>query len=865
VIVTDSHATDGGVLPHRPGLDGLRGLAILVVLAFHAGIAGFSGGFLGVSIFFTLSGFLITSLLLAEHRRTGRIDLRAFWSRRFRRLLPAALLALGGIGVFGLTVATAEQAQRLAGDVTAAVAYLANWRFLLADTSYAELWGEPSPVLHFWSLAIEGQLYLVVPLVVAASLLVARGRMWPVGLSIGALFALSVGATVAVGADQPDRIYFGTDTRAAELLAGALLAVCLASIGPHLLTRSGPWASRVGAGSLALLAGLVVIVDTRTSWLYHGGLVLVAMLSVALLIGVITDGPLARTLAAPPLRWLGTRSYGIYLYHWPVFLWLDGSTTGLDGFALVGVRLAVTFGLAEASLRLVEGPIRAGRRLPRPGIVVVPQVAAAVVGVALVATLTAPAPLLQLAQTVDRLPPPPTVVERNPLGPGTTEPPSPLSGPAPNPIALADTNTAPPNLVVIGDTFAPRIAAELAVAVERRTDLRLLDATHPTCSWFQVLDGSAPASCAQLGEAWAAASSSAEVVVVSLGVGGPALGGRAPADPGELIDGLRRLRARLSETATIVWVAQPLVLDRGDPAAQTIDPAATAWPALAGLIDAVSFVAAEHGDTVHDLARYLRFSERNQGRGHTILDHDAAAITLGVGWVTDQLTRPLPRPDALRLLVVGDSVAYNLGRGFEHHAADDPDLVVWNVGATGCGLVRGGTVPAHEFQPSDACELWPDRFAGHLADFDPHLVFLVSTGWDLLDRKLPGWSRFRSPGDPVFDAFMRDEYRYAVEVLTSTGATVVWGLSPCVSREQAFGSVFDPERVAHQERILAELDRRFDRLRLVDLDPLACPDARFTNTVDGIANFRPDGVHYSEEGARWMAGHLIPMLVDVTG
>jgi peptidoglycan/LPS O-acetylase OafA/YrhL len=831
-----------------------------VVLAFHGGFAWFSGGFLGVSVFFTLSGFLITSLLLAEHQRTGRIDLGAFWVRRLRRLLPASLLALGGIGVFGLTVATAEQAERLGGDVAAAVGYVANWRFLVGDTSYAALWSEPSPVLHFWSLAIEEQFYLLLPLVAIGALAVGRGRRWPLGLALMALFVLSVRTTLAIGPDRPDRIYFGTDTRAAELLAGALLAVGLAVVGPRLAAVGSRWASGLGVGAIGALGLLVVAVDTTTRWLYLGGFAAVSLLSVVAIVGAIHDGPLARALGCRPLRWLGIRSYGIYLYHWPVFLWLDAPATGRDGVALLALRLAVTLVLAEASFRFVEQPIRAGRGLPRGGIVLAPQLAAVVIVLALAATVTAPAPMVQLTQTVDRLPPPPPVATTTGSASHATVPPARLGGFTPGVTA----GTAP-NLVVVGDSFAPRIASELAVAVERRTDLRLLDATHPSCSWVAIAVGTAPAACAQLVEAWTAASARAEVVVVSLGVGRPALGARDAVDPATLADGLHQLREALAGTATIVWVTQPLVLEPDDPAAATTGAVATAWPALAGLNEAVAAVAAEHGDTIHDLARYLRFSERNQGQGHTILDHDAAAITLGLGWVTDQLTRPSARGDAIRLLIVGDSVAYNLGRGFEHHAAEDPGLVVWNVGATGCGIVRGGSVPAHEFQPSDACELWPDRFAGHLADFDPHLVFLVSTGWDLLDRKLPTWDRFRSPGDPVFDAFVRDEYRYAIEVLTSTGATLVWGLSPCVSREQAFGSVFDPQRVAHQERVLAELDRQIDRLRLLSLDPLACPDGRFTNTIDGISNFRPDGVHYSEEGARWMAGHLIPLVLGALG
>ncbi len=158
-----------------PALDGLRGLAVLGVLLFHGEISGFGGGFLGVSIFFTLSGFLITSLLLVERDKKGRISLGRFWGRRARRILPAALLALGGIALFGLTLADAHQAARLPADGISALTEVANWRFVFGDQSYAALFSAPSPAQHFWSLAIEEQFYLVFPLIVTVLLFAASG------------------------------------------------------------------------------------------------------------------------------------------------------------------------------------------------------------------------------------------------------------------------------------------------------------------------------------------------------------------------------------------------------------------------------------------------------------------------------------------------------------------------------------------------------------------------------------------------------------------------------------------------------------------------------------------------------------------
>ncbi len=186
-VTTRSHSS----LTRVPAWDGLRGLAVLGVLLFHSELGFARGGYLGVSAFFTLSGFLITSLLLAEHRRGGRIGLRGFWARRARRLLPAAFVALAGLVLFGATVATPDQVRSLRGDVLAALGYVANWRFYATGQSYTHVFSAPSPALHFWSLAIEEQFYVVFPLVFAGVLWLGRGRIRVLG---GLLAAGAIGA-----------------------------------------------------------------------------------------------------------------------------------------------------------------------------------------------------------------------------------------------------------------------------------------------------------------------------------------------------------------------------------------------------------------------------------------------------------------------------------------------------------------------------------------------------------------------------------------------------------------------------------------------------------------------------------------------
>ena len=240
-------------LPHFPAIEGLRGLAVAAVVLFHAQFDWMKGGYLGVSTFFTLSGFLITSLLLAERSGTGQVDLRRFWTRRVRRLMPASFAALALIALFGIFAADAVQKRNLAGDVISALAYVANWRFLFSNQSYGELFAAPSPVQHFWSLAIEEQFYLVFPVLAWFALARLRVRQGVFAVVVAVLIAGSLALTLFGGLSH-DAIYYNTFTRAAELLAGSLLAALIyrrrvtsAMVG-HPATRR--W---IGAASLSLI------------------------------------------------------------------------------------------------------------------------------------------------------------------------------------------------------------------------------------------------------------------------------------------------------------------------------------------------------------------------------------------------------------------------------------------------------------------------------------------------------------------------------------------------------------------------------------------------------------------------------------
>jgi peptidoglycan/LPS O-acetylase OafA/YrhL len=382
-------------LTHLHALDGVRGLAVIGVLFFHGGFDWAKGGWLGVSVFFTLSGFLITNLLLAEWARERTISLRAFWGRRFRRLLPAAIVCLLLVALYGQLVGTPQQLHNLRGDMLAALGYVANWRFLLADVSYGELFSAPSPLQHFWSLAIEEQFYVLYPLLVLGMLKVGgrRGLGWLLGIAIAGSIAWGLVLS------DIDRIYYGTDTRMAELLAGGLLALWWSR--PRVDATRAPARSNlttvVGVLGLVGTIALWPFVAETSKWVTDGVLPLQALLSVMIIVGASETGPVARVLAVRPLVAIGAVSYGLYLFHWPLFLWLDAERVHLTGVPLFLVRIAATTAVTIASYVLVEQPIRRRRVLVRLPVALGAWAGGFVVTIAAALVVTATLPAITLA------------------------------------------------------------------------------------------------------------------------------------------------------------------------------------------------------------------------------------------------------------------------------------------------------------------------------------------------------------------------------------------------------------------------------------------------------------------------------------
>jgi peptidoglycan/LPS O-acetylase OafA/YrhL len=352
-------------LAYVPALDGLRGVAVLAVIAYHLNFGWAQGGYLGVDLFFVLSGYLITSLLVGEWGTSGRIRFRSFWARRARRLLPAVVLLLLVLALYAALGGPGLDRSTLRPDALTTLFYSANWHQVFSHQSYFAQFASASPLRHTWSLAIEEQFYLVWPLALMAVLVLARGSRRIALMTTGLLAAGSAGLMAVLyhpGID-PSRIYYGTDTRAFELLVGAGLAIALVR-RPPVHRRAGRGALR-GAGMVAmgLLVYGFVAVGGPPGWLYQGGLLAATVLVGVVIASVIQPrpGPLGAVLSVPPLRWLGVISYGLYLWHWPVLVLATESSTGVSGYPLKGLQVGLTLALATASYYVVERPIRRAR------------------------------------------------------------------------------------------------------------------------------------------------------------------------------------------------------------------------------------------------------------------------------------------------------------------------------------------------------------------------------------------------------------------------------------------------------------------------------------------------------------------------
>jgi peptidoglycan/LPS O-acetylase OafA/YrhL len=544
---------EGPRLPHLSSLDGLRALAVIAVLLYHAQTSWLRGGFLGVDVFFVISGYLITSLLLVEWRQRGCIDLPAFWLRRARRLLPALFLLIGVTLAFAVVFLPGEVAG-LRSYAAAALGYVTNWYLVFHQSSYFETIGRPSLFQHLWSLAVEEQFYILWPLLFTAMMRFWRPRQVVLVVLAGAAASALAMALLYRPDVDPSRLYYGTDTRAAGLLVGAALAFLW---GPGQLEgrvgrANGLLLDILGFGALGVLVCFCLRIDGFQPFLYRGGFALVA-LTTAVVIAVAAH-PRAHLmgglLSRQPLRWIGLRSYGIYLWHWPIFMvtrpQLD---VPLDGLPLLALRLAATLLIAELSYRLVETPIRTGalrriwellRETHRPlrrgpwwqwaGVASTVLATFGVLGASVASAHTPPLPSYLSAGAVDVIstPRPPSVVpafvspSATPVAPALNavppqdapgspqQPPPPTADatptPQPTPPMVAAARASAVHVTAVGDSVMLSAANELAQAVgDIEVDAQVGRQVSAAISLLR-----AKADAGQLGEA----------VVIDLGTNG---------------------------------------------------------------------------------------------------------------------------------------------------------------------------------------------------------------------------------------------------------------------------------------------------------------------------------------------------------
>ncbi len=754
-IVAHVGDTSGAGPSRIDALDGLRAVAVVAVLLFHLDLSWMSGGFLGVSLFFTLSGFLITRLLLDESARTGGVALRAFWSRRLRRLSPAALVVLAIIAIASLW--SVFEGARLRGDLGASLGYVANWRFATAESTYAELFtSTPSPVIHFWSLAIEEQFYLLFPLLFVV---LSRRRAWLLpGLTI-----LTVASVVAAFLTESRNLgYYGTHVRAAELLIGCLLAV--------VVTRAG-WLERRSvtsttlAGSVALVALVVAMVSVSSSddWLYRGGLAAVALVSSVVILAVARGGVLARPFATRPMVALGRASYSVYLVHWPVIVAMNPDRMGFDGWTLDVARVAVSLGLGVASYAVVENPVRTRRLLKRT----------TTAGAALVTSMAAVAALVVLVDA-------PRVVEL--AGLDAPQEVVDFTATDPTPTDLAPDGSAPiavptPRVTVVGSQL--RAGVDLARSgVTAETS----DASTPGCA-FRV---DAFRDCPTVADALETIDGeSPDVIVVGVGlierrVVRERVDASAPASSDErMTDTIVRSGEMVDEILAGFTGRPTIVVDYG------------AADAFRGALEDFDL----RSDSVVVLS-----------------GGDPASLGATVEEIFART-----RADLTHLLVIGDSSSFGVAQAL-HNVAADRFEVVW-AGGRNCPLVEVERIqwwPDMDFDMS-YCPTFEKVWSRKIAEFQPHLVIEIASVPEQAAQRYPGDPNWYVIGDDEYLTRHERVMESLMLALDDVGATLVLFDSPYVHGGALGGATFaDDARVDAWNALMDSWVERWPGIRRLE-------------------------------------------------
>ncbi|CAB4863000.1 unannotated protein [freshwater metagenome] len=800
-------------MKYIPALDGLRALAVAAVLCFHAQASFASGGFLGVSVFFTLSGYLITSLLLREHSATGTISLQAFYGRRLRRLLPAAyacIVLVLALGYFW----TAYQREHLPGDVVAALTNMSNWRFAFTSSSYSDLFrAAPSPFAHFWSLAIEEQCYVMVPIIVLLAL--RRGRRT---LLVTTIVLLTASLTATLLTTDFDLAYNGTHTRAAELLMGVLLAQL--TLGRQ---RSRHSANLAGLMALVALGALAATTTVTDRWLYRGGLVGVAVLSATVIAALVGGGPLARILAWRPLVAVGRTSYGLYLVHWPIFMVLSPARTHLDGAALAVVRIGVSLAVTAVSYYQLEQPIRRRDvlRSPRSALVamgVILPLLAVASGVAVPSAHYTPTQQL-LAKGASGL------VEFTPAAAPAAAP-TPAAAPAPGPAqpqhptaSTRDrrvTSTAPRRVLVVGSDNAPVTllsmlgyqvtdGVETGCPVAASVEVLLADATiMPTSTCEKTIDRW-PRLISQMHP---------DLVIVSIGHLDRGIIRRA-SDPGFPTAGEISVMAGRKEAAYADLEYGVALIEAAGVPVVVVDHR----PAPNGT-----------ADLEPAYLNRLRLSHPKIG-GVVTTDQDLLTTTQQL------LEAPRSVDPRVHVLVIGDSTSLDLAQALSD-AAPDRLVVTW-AGENGCPFVRLSATLLSSAQgwQSNQCIPFDAKVPGLIDSFQPQVVLMVASLFELAEQRYPGDPTGYIAGDPAFTAFHDSEMAAFEAILRARGVPLLIADSPTIRAIMATPEQADPSRTTAWNAQIRRWDDSSPYIGIFDYaGPLVAAEA-------ALGSIRPDGVH----------------------
>jgi hypothetical protein len=614
-----------------------------------------------------------------------------------------------------------------------------------------------------------------------------------------------------------DRLYYGTDTRAAELLVGSVLAVALFRRPPAATGRLVRLAPVLGVVCFACAAWAWTSVELTDAALYRGGFLLAALVSAGLIFSVAAErGPVSGLLSTGPFAAFGRITYGVYLFHWPIFLWLSEERTGLDGLPLFALRVGITAAAAMASYHLIEMPIRERRwnaGAPRLSWAIPPVVTALVLGGVVVGGRDVDTDLAGLGEAATAAP-----------------------------VRLAQDDGVL-DVLVITDRDATALGDALAERARGSADLRVTVAPPFSC---EGIDTGPPPLCTGWRETWSGAVETADPDVVLFHVT------RWAKDEIAALSGVDDLAGQIGWTADVLDAGFDLLSARG---------ATVVWSQ----------------DRLADEAEGVRRSaEPFYPAMLRILSARADTRRVGVGRALDDLLTDLrlyQRADASsapRVMVVGDSTARAVGYGLERWGSETGAAVVWSRATEGCGIADGGEVrdaSGRVVPVPEACVGLADSWAEGVAEFDPDVVLVLSHVFDLQNRRLDDWPGFLAPGDDRFDDYLVEEYTHAVDVLSAGGAQVVWFANPCV--HYTFGGAvadgaLETDRIRYvNDVVLGRLAHARPALKTFDLFKVLCPDGEYVQSMGGVEILRTDGVHFSADGSMWFAKEYGEAVLDL--